>query len=301
MEVAISGASGLIGTALARSLRRDGHAVRPLVRRSPAAAGEIRWDPAGGTIDGDALDGVDAVVHLAGAGIGDKRWSPERKRELLESRTRGTDLLARTLATLPRPPRVLVSGSAIGFYGDRGDEVLTESSEPGDDFIAGLVQAWEAAAQPAVDAGIRTVLLRGGVVLSTEGGALPKMLPLFRLFLGGRMGSGRQWWSWVSIDDEVGAIRFVIDHGEIAGPVNSTAPAPVTNAEFTDALGSALHRPTFVPVPKFGPRLVVGRELADALLFVSQRVLPGVLSTSGYEFAHPDIAGALDALLGPKS
>jgi uncharacterized protein len=298
MEVAITGASGLVGTALSRSLRRDGHTVRPVVRRPSADAGAIRWDPAGGTIDGDALDGVDAVVHLAGAGIGDKRWTPERKREIRESRVMGTGLLTRTLAALPHPPAVLVSASAVGYYGERGDEELTESSPPGDTFISELVEAWEGAARPAVDAGIRTVFTRSGMVLSTEGGALPRMMPLFRFFVGGRLGSGRQWWSWVSIDDEVGAIRFAIDRSDVAGPVNLTAPEPVTNAQFTAALGSVVHRPTVLPIPAFGPRLALGRELADELLFTSQRVLPTVLTAAGYPFAHSELHTALRALLG---
>jgi len=303
MEVAITGASGLIGSALVRSLRDDGHTVLPLVR--PGSSGSsgpgasdpaaIRWDPAAGTIDADRLNGIDAVVHLAGAGIGDKRWSPARKREIRESRTRGTDLLARTLAGLDRPPAVLVSGSAVGYYGDRGDEQLTEASAPGDDFLADLVQAWEAAAQPAVDAGIRTVFTRSGVVLSADGGMLPRLLPLFRFCLGGRMGSGRQWLPWVSIEDEVRIIQFLIEHDDISGPVNVTAPAPVTNAEFAKALGAALRRPAVVPVPAFGPRLVFGREMADELLFVSQRVVPGVLGDAGHAFTHPELASALRA------
>jgi uncharacterized protein len=301
MEVAITGASGLVGTALARSLRRDGHTVRPVVRRPSTDAGAIHWDPAAGTIDGDALDGVDAVVHLAGAGIGDKRWTPERKREIRESRITGTGLLTRTLADLPHPPAVLVSASAVGYYGERGDEELTESSAPGDTFISELVEAWEGAARPAVDAGIRTVFTRSGMVLSTEGGALPRMVPLFRFFVGGRIGSGRQWWSWVSIDDEVGAIRFAIDRSDVAGPANLTAPQPVTNAQFTAALGSVMDRPTVLSIPAFGPRLVLGRELADELLFTSQRVLPAVLTAAGYPFAHPDLHTALRALLGSRA
>lgn len=303
MEVAITGAGGLIGSALARSLRADGHVVRPLVR--PASSGgrsaaAIRWDPAAGTIESDALEGTDAVVHLAGAGIGDRRWSPAHKREIRDSRVRGTDLLARTLAGLSRPPAVFVSGSAVGFYGDRGDEVLTERSAPGTDFLAGVVQAWEAAAQPAVDAGIRTVFLRNGVVLAADGGMLPRLVTLFRFFVGGRLGSGRQWLSWVSIDDEVGVIRFLFDHADAAGPVNVTGPAPATNAQFTKALGAALHRPTVVPVPAFGPRLVLGREMADELLFVSQRAVPTALSAAGYRFTHPDVATALRALVGDR-
>jgi uncharacterized protein len=303
MEVAITGAGGLIGSALARSLRADGHVVRPLVR--PASSGApsaaaIRWDPTASTIESDALEGIDAVVHLAGAGIGDKRWSPARKREIRESRVRGTDLVARTLAGLGRPPAVFVCGSAVGFYGDRGDEVLTERSAPGTDFLAGVVQAWEAAAKPAVDAGIRTVFLRNGVVLAADGGMLPRLVILFRLFVGGRLGSGRQWLSWVSIDDEVGVIRFLLDHADTSGPVNVTSPAPATNAQFTKALGAALHRPTVVPVPAVGPRLVLGREMADELLFVSQRAVPAALTAAGYRFTHPDVATALRALVGDR-
>ncbi len=303
MEVAITGVGGLIGSALARSLRADGHVVRPLVRPAsngaPSAAA-IRWDPTAGTIESDALEGIDAVVHLAGAGIGDKRWSPARKREIRESRVRGTDLLARTLAGLSRPPGVFVCGSAVGFYGDRGDEVLTEQSTPGTDFLAGVVQAWEAAAKPAADAGIRTVFLRNGVVLAADGGMLPRLVTLFRLFVGGRLGSGRQWLSWVSIDDEVGVIRFLFDRADTSGPVNVTGPAPATNAQFTKALGAALQRPTVVPVPAVGPRLVLGREMADELLFVSQRAVPTALTAAGYRFTHADVATALRALVGDR-
>jgi hypothetical protein len=301
MEIAVTGAGGLIGSALARSLRNEGHRVRPLVRRASSDPLAIRWDPAVGTIETGGLDGVDAVVHLAGAGIGDKRWSPARKREIRESRTRGTDLLARTLAGLSRPPAVFVSASAVGYYGDRGDEELTEESPPGADFLAGVVQAWEAAAQPAVDAGIRTVFLRNGVVLSADGGMLPRLVTLFRFFVGGRLGSGRQWMSWVSIDDEVGVVRFLLERDDLSGPVNVTGPSPATNAEFTRALGAALHRPTVVPVPAFAPRLVLGREMADELLFVSQRSVPSVLSAAGYDFAHRDVGTALRSVLGTRS
>lgn len=302
--VAITGASGLIGTALGTALRAAGVAVRPLVRRPPGAAvpdGALRWDPAGGTVDAEALEGVDAVVHLAGAGIGDRRWSPARKQEILESRTRGTDLVARALAGLEAPPRVLISGSAIGYYGSPGDEVVTELSPPGDDFVAEVVGAWEAAAEPAVDAGIRTVFLRTGLVLAGEGGLLPRMALPFRFFVGGPLGSGRQWMSWVSLDDVVGAIRFLLDRDDLAGPVNVCSPEPVTNAEMAKAVGAALHRPSLVPVPAFAPRLVLGREMADSLLFASQRVRPAVLIDAGYPFVHPDLAAALDAALGSGS
>ena len=298
MQVAITGASGLIGRALAESLRAGGHAVRPLVRRPSDDPGAVRWDPVAGTLDAAALEGVDAVVHLAGAGIGDKRWSEARKREVHDSRTDGTGLLARTLAGLDRPPAVLLSGSAIGYYGSRGDEVLTEVSAPGDDFLAGLVQDWEAAAAPAVDTGIRTVHLRTGLVLARHGGILPRMALPFRCFVGGRLGSGRQWMSWVTLEDEVGAIRFLIDRDDVSGPVNVVAPEPVTNAELARALGTVLHRPAAVPVPAFAPRLLLGREMADGLLFASQRVRPDVLVGAGYGYAHTELTPALRAVLG---
>ncbi len=232
-----------------------------------------------------------AVVHLAGAGIGDKRWTPERKQVILESRTKGTALLAATVAGLSRPPDVLVSGSAIGFYGDRGDEVLTEQSGPGDDFLAEICTAWEAATHPAADAGIRVATIRTGIVLSADGGALAKLLPLFKLGLGGRFGSGRQWWSWITLDDEVGAILHLLDH-PVRGPVNLTAPHPETNVGLTKALGHVLGRPSFLAVPAFGPKLAVGGELAKVLLFTSARVLPNVLESSGFTFAHADVESA---------
>lgn len=298
MQVAITGASGLIGRALAQSLRLDGHSVRPLVRRASDDPAAVRWDPAAGTIDAAGLEGLDAVVHLAGAGIGDKRWSEDRKRELHDSRSQGTDLLARTLAGLDRPPPVLVSGSAIGFYGSRGDDVLTEVSAPGDDFLARLVADWEGAAAPAAEAGIRTVFLRSGLVLAGHGGILPRMALPFRFFVGGRLGSGRHWMSWVALADEVGAIRFLIQREDLSGPVNVVAPEPVTNAELARALGTVLHRPAAIPVPAFAPRLLLGREMADGLLFASQRVRPDVLVAAGYGYAHTEITPALRAVLG---
>ena len=297
MDIAITGSSGLIGTALTRRLTESGHTVIHLVRRA-VGPGEsaISWDPDAGTIDAASLEGVDAVVHLAGAGIGDQRWTTERKRVILESRTRGTALIASTLAALERKPTVLLSGSAIGFYGDRGGEVLTEQSAPGDDFLASICVPWEAESRAAADAGIRVATLRTGIVLTREGGALAKMLPLFKLGLGGRYGSGRQWWSWITIDDEVGAIRFLLDH-DVSGPVNLTAPGATTNADFARVLGTVLHRPSRLPVPRFGPKLVVGAELAEALLFTSARVQPTVLESSGFAFAHPDLDGALRHVL----
>jgi uncharacterized protein (TIGR01777 family) len=297
LKIAISGASGMIGTALARSLRLDGHEVLPLVRR-PVRSDEqaVQWDPSSGTIDAGALEGIDGLVNLSGAGIGDKRWTDAYKREVLESRTTSTDLLARTIAGLDRPPSVFVSGSAMGIYGDTGDTAVTEDGPLGTDFLADVCKSWEAAAAPASAAGIRVAFPRTGIVLSPHGGALAKLLPLFRFGLGGRMGSGRQWWSWISLDDEVGAIRWLLDH-DVVGPVNLTAPNPVTNREMTEVLGQVLHRPTLLPVPSFGPKLVLGGELADALLFTSQRVLPAVLEEQAYPFTHPTLEVALRALL----
>ena len=298
MDVAITGASGLIGTALGESLRAAGHTVRPLVRRPSEAPGAVRWDPDAGTIDADALAGVDVVVHLAGAGIGDARLTASRKRVVLESRTRGTELIARTVAALDPRPRVLLSASAVGWYGSRGDEVLTERSGPGDDFGARVCAAWEDAAQPAVDAGVRTALMRIAPVLSGRGGVLPRMALPFRFFAGGHLGSGRQWMSWVGLDDVVRIVPFLVEHDEIAGPVNVTAPGPVTNREVTAALGRVLHRPTVLPVPAPALRLALGTERADGLLLASQRVLPEVLTAAGYDFLHPDIDSALGAALG---
>jgi uncharacterized protein len=295
MDVAITGSSGLIGTALRQRLTEAGHTVRRVVRSSPGP-GDVLWSPAEGTIDAEALAGVDAVVHLAGEGIAEHRWTDEQKARIHDSRSQGTALLARTLAALDPKPKVLLSGSAVGVYGCRGDEVLTEESEHGDGFLVGVVRDWEAAAAPAQEAGIRTAFLRAGLVLSPEGGALAKLLPLFKVGLGGRMGDGSQWWPWITIDDTTGAIEHLLT-AEVAGPVNLAAPSPATNAEITQALGRVLGRPTLVPVPAFGPRLLLGRELADNLLFCSQKMLPTRLRASGYEFAHPELEGALRALL----
>lgn len=297
LTVAVSGSSGLIGSALLERLRQDGHTVVPMVRR-PAKDGEIHYDPRNGVLDPESLVGVDAVVHLAGAGIGDRRWTDRYRREILESRTLSTSLIAEAMASVANRggPRVLLSGSAIGFYGATGDEELNERSAAGDGFLADVCRAWEAATSPAEDAGVRVVHLRTGIVLSPKGGALKKLLPLFRFGLGGRMGSGRQWQSWISLDDEVGAIVFLLT-ADISGAVNLTAPAPVTNAEFTKVLASTLSRPALVPVPSFGPKLLLGGELADALLFTGQRVLPERLTDAGYSFEHPTLSEALDTLL----
>ncbi|MGH9097557.1 MAG: TIGR01777 family oxidoreductase [Acidimicrobiales bacterium] len=297
MRVAISGSSGLIGTALARSLRADGHQVVRMLRGGTGTdESTLHWDPARGELNPTGLEGVDAVVNLAGAGILDKRWTDARKQELLDSRVMSTSLLANTLASMGSPPPVLLSGSAIGVYGDRGNQACTETSPPGDDFLAGLCTAWEAATQPANTAGIRVVHLRTGLVQSVDGGMLKKTLPLFKLGLGGRLGHGRQWWSWISIGDEVGAIRFLLD-GEVGGPVNLTAPEPVTNLEYTRTLGAMLGRPTLVPTPMLGPRLLLGTEATQTIV-ESQRVIPRVLEDAGYQFAHPTLESAFRDLLG---
>jgi uncharacterized protein (TIGR01777 family) len=260
---------------------------------------EIVWDPASGGLDGTALDGVDAVVHLSGEGIGERRWTPEQKAAILDSRVQGTDLLARTLAGMPTPPSVLVSGSAIGWYGDRGDERLTEHSAPPatPGFLSRVCVAWEAATGPAEAAGIRTVHARTGIVLTPDGGALARMLLPFRLGLGGRIGSGRQYMSWISLADEVGALVHAIDTPAIVGPLNLTAPNPVANATFTEALGTALHRPTVLPTPLLPLKLRYGAELVESLLVEGQRVLPAALEAGGYEFRDPELAGALASML----
>lgn len=296
MRVAITGSSGLIGGALRASLKADGHEVVPVVR-SAGAPGSVRWDIDAGQIDAGGLEGIDAAVHLAGAGIGDKRWTDERKREIRESRTKGTALLAGTLARLDAKPSVLISGSAVGYYGDRGDEQLTETSPPGTGFLAEVVAAWEAATAAASESGIRVATIRSGIVLDADGGALPRMARLAKLGLLGKLGTGQQWMSWISLADEVGAIRFLLDH-DVHGPVDLTAPTPVTNAVFTKALGRVLHRPTFLPIPSFGPKLLLGAELADSLLFEGQRVLPEVLLDAGYEFQHDEVESALEDILG---
>lgn len=296
LAIAITGASGLIGSELARRLRAAGHRVVPVVRR-PARAGEVQWDPALGRIDAAALDGIDAAVHLAGESIAAGRWTRARKAGIRESRVRGTSLLARTLGGLERKPKVLVSASAVGIYGDRGDEILTEASPAGEGFLAETVVAWEAAALPARDAGIRLVHPRMAAVLSPRGGMLERLLLPFRLGLGGPIGGGAQWMPVVALDDVVGAIEHLIMTPEIAGPVNVSLPAPITNAEFAKALGRAVGRPAVIPLPAFPLRAAYG-QLADELLLASARVLPEALERSGYRFRHPTIGAALAAALG---
>jgi uncharacterized protein (TIGR01777 family) len=295
MKIIISGASGLIGKQLVEQLQQHGHDVVRLVRRA-AGTGEIMWDPKAGVLSASALEGADAVIHLSGAGIGDKRWTSSYKREILESRTITTNLIATTIANMNRKPSVFLSGSAIGIYGPRGDEQLTEVSTDGTSFLADVCKQWEDAAKPASDAGIRTVLLRTGIVLTPKGGALKKQLPLFQLGLGGKFGNGKQWQSWISIDDEVGAIEHLLT-ANVSGAVNLTAPNPVTNAEFTSTLARVVKRPAILPIPPFAPKAILGGELTDALLFTGQRVIPAALNAGGYQFVHPTLEVALRALL----
>jgi uncharacterized protein (TIGR01777 family) len=294
VRIVVTGASGLIGQALLTRLKGLGHDPVVLVRRTPGR-GEARWDPSSGQIDGGALEGAAAVVHLAGAGIGDSRWTAARKEIILGSRVDSTTLVSTTMAAMAHPPAVLVSASAIGYYGDRGDEELTEASGPGTGFQAEVCRAWEAATAGAEAAGIRVVHLRSAVVLSAGGGALGRQLPLFRAGLGGTLGSGRQWFSWISLDDEVGVILRAIEDPSLAGAVNASAPTPVTNRDFTKELGRALHRPAVLKVPPVALRLAFGRQLADELLLGSLRVLPARLTEAGYRFEHPSLAGALAA------
>lgn len=305
MRVAVTGSSGLIGAAAVKRLRSDGaevlRVVRPRTQQSPSerrggSSPAVSWDPERGTIDGDALNGCDAVLHLAGEPIGARRWSSEQKKRISESRVQATSLLAEALAGLEAPPGVLVSASAIGYYGSRGDELLNEDSQPGDDFLAQVCRDWEAAANAAKDAGIRVVYPRTGVVLDKSGGALAEMLPFFRLGIGGRVGDGRQWMSWITLHDEVAALLWLLG-ADVEGPVNLTAPSPVTNAELAKALGAALRRPAVLPTPKPALWAKLGRELTEALLYASTRVEPAVLSRSGFEFSHPDISTALRAVL----
>ena len=295
MKIIISGASGLIGKPLIASLRNHGHEVVQLVRRAPQA-NEKQWNPSAGQLDIAVLEGADAVIHLSGAGIGDRRWTAKYKQELLDSRTKSTTLLATTIAKCSKKPRVFLSASGVGIYGPRGDEQLTEQSHHGDSFLAEICKQWEAAAIPAIDVGVRTVFLRTGIVLTPLGGALKKQLPLFKFGLGGKFGNGKQWQSWISLDDEISAIEHLLT-ANISGAVNLTAPNPVTNAEFTKALARTLRRPALLPIPKFGPKLLLGSELVENLLFTGQRVMPAELQKSGFAFQHSTIDVALRALL----
>jgi uncharacterized protein (TIGR01777 family) len=297
MRVAVTGASGLVGSALVAHLTTGGHEVLRLVRRSPRGEGEAQWDPAGGALDGAALEGVDAVVHLSGENVAGGRWTRARKARLQDSRIESTQLLARTLASLKRPPKVLLSTSAVGYYGSQDDRWLTEESSVEDDFLGRLAVDWEAAATPAAEAGIRVVHPRLGLVLSPAGGALGKMLLPFRAGLGGVVGPGTQYMSWVAMDDVLGAFHHAMVHEDLQGPFNLVSPEPVTNREFTKTLGRVLRRPTLTPAPAFALRLVLG-EMADATLLASSRVRPVALQQSGYAFRFPTLEGALRHLLG---
>jgi uncharacterized protein len=298
MLVAVTGASGLIGTAVVRRLRAEGHQVLRLTRSRPSGPDQLQWDPMAGRLDPDALAKADAVVHLAARNIGDRlRWTAATKRDLLQTRVEGTGLVAETMAGLAEGPRVLVCASGVGFYGDRGDEVLTEASSGGRGFLADVVRRWEEAADPARAAGLRVVHLRTGPVQTAAGAGLPKQALMFRLGVGGRLGSGRQWLSWISLDDIAGAYLHALTREDLDGPVNAVAPNPVTNAEFTATLARVLHRPAVLHIPAFGPRLVLG-EAADELLFVSQRARPARLLATGYRFQFPELEPALRHTLG---
>jgi uncharacterized protein (TIGR01777 family) len=296
--VAVTGATGLIGTALVERLRSRGHAVRRLVRETTRAdmGEDVPWNPETGELDPAALEGVKAVIHLAGEPIA-RRWTAARRRAIRESRVKGTELIARTIAAMPEPPTVLLSGSAVGYYGDRGDELLDEGSSAGRDFLAGVAEEWESAAQPASRAGVRVAYLRTGIVLSAKGGALAKLLLPFKLGLGGPIGGGRQWMSWISLEDHLRAIDHALATDGLRGPVNLVAPNPVTNAEFASTLGRVLARPAVLPLPQFALQLVYG-DMADATILAGQRAMPRALAATRFEFMHPTLEQALRAAVG---
>ncbi|MGW3108511.1 TIGR01777 family oxidoreductase [Streptomyces sp. NPDC001100] len=294
-RIAVTGASGLIGSALVRSLTADGHEVVRLVRRAARAADEVCWDPEGEYVDAAALDGCDAVVNLAGAGVGDHRWTDAYKKTVRDSRVLGTAALAEAVAALDRPPRVWVNGSAIGFYGETGDRAVDEDAPPGDGFLPSLCVEWEEATAPVQEAGVRTVFARTGLVVAKDGGAWAKLFPLFKAGVGGRFGDGRQYWSFIALHDEVAAIRHLIDTEGLSGPFNLTAPNPLTNREITAAMGRVLRRPSLFTVPAPALKLVLGEMSGDVL--GSQRVLPKRLLESGFTFTFPEIEGAIRAAL----
>lgn len=289
-RVAITGASGLIGNALVGKLKSEGHTVQKLVRRQPISAEEIYWNPLDSKIDLEALEGVDAIIHLAGAGVGDKRWTKKYKSEILNSRLLGTTTIANAVAHVK--PKVFISSSAIGWYGETGNRAVTESDRGGDDFLAAVCREWEAAADLAGD--VRTAKIRTGLVLDPTGGALGRMLPLFRFGLGGKLGSGKQWWSWITLHDELRAIQFIMDNEKLSGPINLTSPNPVTNQEFTSALARALRRPALFPAPAIALKVALGGFSTEIL--GSKKVLPAALLDAGFNFDFPHIGPALDAL-----
>lgn len=295
MKILVSGATGLVGSALAKQATSEGHQISALTR-SPRATTDIGWDPASGRLEAGSLEGFDAVVHLAGESIASGRWSAAVKKKIHQSRVQGTELLAKTLASLDHKPPVFVSASAIGYYGDRGAEELTETSTSGGLFLSEVCRDWEAATAPAEQAGIRVVHARFGVILSPDGGALSKMLTPFKLGGGGNIGNGRQYWSWIALDDTVRAILHAIHHGELEKAVNVVSPNPVSNAEFTKVLGKVLRRPTVLPMPAFAAKLALG-EMADELLLASARVLPTRLQQTAFSFEYPELEGALRHLL----
>ena len=289
-RIAISGSSGLIGSALVGHLKSEGHTVQRLVRRTPIAPDEVQWDPQTGYVDISALEGVDAVIHLAGVGVGDKRWTKKYKSEILNSRLLGTTAIAKAVAQLN--PQVFISASAIGWYGESGNRAVVETDRVGDDFLAAVCREWEAAADLAGD--VRTVKLRTGLVLDPTGGALGKMLPLFRLGFGGKLGSGKQWWSWITLHDQLRAIEFALTN-PISGPVNLTSPNPVTNQEFTSALARALHRPAVFPAPAIALKIALGGFSSEVL--GSKKVVPHVLQEAGFTWDYPHITDALNLLV----
>ena len=299
MKVLISGSTGLIGSALVSFLTNAGHDVLRLVRSAPKSDGsEVHWDPESGRIDNAGLEGMDAVVHLAGENIGAGRWTRDRKARIFDSRVKGTRLLCESLANLAQPPKTLVSASAIGYYGDRDEEILNEGSISGFGFLAEVCIEWEIATEPLAQTEIRVVNLRMGIVLSLEGGPLEKMLPPFKMGVGGILGNGRQYMSWISLDDAVGGIHHALVTDSLQGPVNNVAPHPVTNREFTKTLGRVLRRPTLFPLPSFGLRLMFGEEMANELFLSSTRVEPVRLLETGYTFQYPELESALRHVLG---